>query len=147
MMLGKLQRAHCTLLGHFAPAYLDGSNKLRAYLFFIYEWDSTYNLQPFAEKSVWGGDTFLAVSKVQFVLKLLFCIPGLLWLEFAGLFIAQFGALLTRGRPYIHVTWFRFCHINDICFQVIEYLIWQQIINFMDIKCGMWIMQAGSIQH
>ena len=36
MMLGKLQRAHHTLHGHFAPAYLGGSNKLRAYLFFIY---------------------------------------------------------------------------------------------------------------
>ena len=36
MMLGKLQRAHPTLRGHFAPAYLVGSNMLRAYLFFIY---------------------------------------------------------------------------------------------------------------
>ena len=27
--------AHPTLRGHFAPAYLGGSNKLRAYLFFI----------------------------------------------------------------------------------------------------------------
>ena len=36
MMLGKLQRAHPTSRGHFAPAYLVGSNKLRAYLFFIY---------------------------------------------------------------------------------------------------------------
>ena len=35
-MLGKLQRAHPTLRGHFAPAYLVGSNMLRAYLFFIY---------------------------------------------------------------------------------------------------------------
>ena len=32
MMLGKLQRAHPTLRGHFAPAYLVGSNMLRAYL-------------------------------------------------------------------------------------------------------------------
>ena len=37
MMLEKLQRAHHTLRGHFAPAYLVGSNKLRAYLFFIYD--------------------------------------------------------------------------------------------------------------
>ena len=36
MMLGKLQRAHPTLHGHFAPAYLVESNMLRAYLFFIY---------------------------------------------------------------------------------------------------------------
>ena len=36
MMLGKLQKAHPTLRGHFAPAYLVGSNMLRAYLFFIY---------------------------------------------------------------------------------------------------------------
>ena len=36
MMFGKLQRAHHTLRGHFAPAYLVGSNKLRAYLFSIY---------------------------------------------------------------------------------------------------------------
>ena len=36
MMLGKLQRAHHTLRGHFAPAYVGGCNKLRAYLFFIY---------------------------------------------------------------------------------------------------------------
>ena len=35
-MLGKLQRAHHTLHGHYAPAYLVGSNKLRAYLSFIY---------------------------------------------------------------------------------------------------------------
>ena len=36
MMLGNLQRAHPTLHGHFAPAYLLGSNMLRACLFFIY---------------------------------------------------------------------------------------------------------------
>ena len=36
MILGKLQRAHPTLRGHFAPAYLVESNKVRAYLFFIY---------------------------------------------------------------------------------------------------------------
>ena len=35
-MLGKLQRAHPTMRGHFALAYLVGSEKLRAYLFFIY---------------------------------------------------------------------------------------------------------------
>ena len=35
-MLEKLQRAHPTWRGHFAPAYLVGSNMLRAYLFFIY---------------------------------------------------------------------------------------------------------------
>ena len=39
MKLGKLQRAHPTLRGHFAPAYLVVSNMLRAYLFFIYETD------------------------------------------------------------------------------------------------------------
>ena len=36
MILGKLQRAHPTLLGHFAPTYLAGNDKLRAYLFFVY---------------------------------------------------------------------------------------------------------------
>ena len=36
MMLRKLQRAHPTSCGHFAHAYLVGSNMLRAYLFFIY---------------------------------------------------------------------------------------------------------------
>ena len=36
MMLGKLQRANATLHGHFAPTYLEESNMLRAYLFFIY---------------------------------------------------------------------------------------------------------------
>ena len=36
MMLQKLQRAHPTLRGHFAPAYIVGSNMLRAYLFLIY---------------------------------------------------------------------------------------------------------------
>ena len=36
MILGKLQRAHPTLRGHFAFAYLVGSNELRAYLFLIY---------------------------------------------------------------------------------------------------------------
>ena len=40
MILGKLQRAHPTLRGHFAPAYLAGSNMLRAYLFFIYGVDN-----------------------------------------------------------------------------------------------------------
>ena len=40
-MLGKLQRANPTLRGHFAPAYLVGSNMLRAYLFFIYGYDPT----------------------------------------------------------------------------------------------------------
>ena len=34
--VGKLQRAHLTLRGYFAPAFLIGSNMLRAYLFFIY---------------------------------------------------------------------------------------------------------------
>ena len=34
--VGKLQRAHPTLRGHFASAYLVRSNMLRAYLFFIY---------------------------------------------------------------------------------------------------------------
>ena len=38
MMLGKLQRAHPTLHGHFAPAYLVGNNKFRAYIFSIYDW-------------------------------------------------------------------------------------------------------------
>ena len=36
MILGKLQSAHPTFRGHFAPAYLVGSNMLRSYLFFIY---------------------------------------------------------------------------------------------------------------
>ena len=40
MILRKLQRAHHNLRGHFAPAYLFGSNKLRAYLFFIYDGDA-----------------------------------------------------------------------------------------------------------
>ena len=35
-MFEKLLKAHHTLRGHFAPAYTGGSNKLRAYLFFIY---------------------------------------------------------------------------------------------------------------
>ena len=35
-MSGKLLRTHPTLHGHFAPAYLVGSNMLSAYLFFIY---------------------------------------------------------------------------------------------------------------
>ena len=39
-MLGKLQRAHPTLRGHFASAYLIGSYMLRAYLFFIYGFTS-----------------------------------------------------------------------------------------------------------
>ena len=39
MMLGKLQRAHPTLRGHFAPTYIVGSNMLRSYLFFIFDKD------------------------------------------------------------------------------------------------------------
>ena len=35
--VGKLQRAHPNLRGHFASAYLVGSNMLRAYIFFIYD--------------------------------------------------------------------------------------------------------------
>ena len=42
--VGKLQRAHPTLRGHFASAYLVGSNMRRAYLFFIYGLDSMLNL-------------------------------------------------------------------------------------------------------
>ena len=38
MKLGKLQRAHHNLRGHFAPAYLGGGINLRAYIFFIYVW-------------------------------------------------------------------------------------------------------------
>ena len=37
MMLGKLKRAHPTLRGHFASAYLVRSNMLMVYLFFIYD--------------------------------------------------------------------------------------------------------------
>ena len=37
--VGKLQRAQPTLRGHFASAYLVGSNMLRAYLFFIYAYN------------------------------------------------------------------------------------------------------------
>ena len=40
MKLGKLQRAHHTLRGHFDPAYLSGSIKHRAYLFFIYGYNA-----------------------------------------------------------------------------------------------------------
>ena len=40
MMLGNLQRTHPTLCGHFAPAYIVWSNMLRAYLFFIYGYDT-----------------------------------------------------------------------------------------------------------
>ena len=36
MILGKLQRVHYTVCGHFAPAYLGGINKFKAYKFFIY---------------------------------------------------------------------------------------------------------------
>ena len=43
--VGKLQRAHPTLRGHFASAYLVGSNMLRAYLFFIYEAVWIHNFQ------------------------------------------------------------------------------------------------------
>ena len=49
-MLGKLQRALPTLHGHFAPAYLVGSNMLKAYLFFIYDLYTQYtytDLQQF----------------------------------------------------------------------------------------------------
>ena len=35
--VGKVTKSPSTLRGHFAPAYLLGSNMLRAYLFFIYE--------------------------------------------------------------------------------------------------------------
>ena len=35
--VGKLLRAHRTLRGHFAPTFLGGSSKFRAYLFFIYD--------------------------------------------------------------------------------------------------------------
>ena len=46
MMLGKLQRAHPTFRGPFAPAYLVESNMLRAYLFFIYGCRSSLKLFP-----------------------------------------------------------------------------------------------------
>ena len=36
LICGKLRRAHPTKGGHFAPAYLGGSNKLRASLEFLY---------------------------------------------------------------------------------------------------------------
>ena len=45
--VGKLQRAHPTLRGHFASAYLVGSNMLRAYLFFIYGLDPQLPSLPF----------------------------------------------------------------------------------------------------
>ena len=41
-MLEKLQRAYQTLSGHFVAAYLGGSKKLRANLFFIYGHDSLH---------------------------------------------------------------------------------------------------------
>ena len=37
MIWRKLRRAHLTQIGHFAPSYLGGSNKLRASLEFLYE--------------------------------------------------------------------------------------------------------------
>ena len=51
MMLGKLQRAHPTLRGDFAPAYLVGSKMLRAYLFFIYGKDPQKLLTNFDQIS------------------------------------------------------------------------------------------------
>ena len=36
LMLEKLQRAYHTFCGHFAPTYLGGSNKLRAYLLYLW---------------------------------------------------------------------------------------------------------------
>ena len=47
MMLGKLQRVHPTLRGHFAPAYLVGSDMLGVYLFFIYDDYLTHNHESF----------------------------------------------------------------------------------------------------
>ena len=44
-MLGKLR-------GHFAPAYLGESIKLRAYLFFIYVWGSFVDEQAIYEKKI-----------------------------------------------------------------------------------------------
>ena len=52
MMLEKLQRAHPTLRGHFAPAYLVGSNMLRAYPLFIYGLQGSLKFN-FYEKSLW----------------------------------------------------------------------------------------------
>ena len=54
-MLGKLQRAHPNLRGHFAPAYLAGSNMLRAYLFFIYGVDNC--MYDYICVCVWGIKT------------------------------------------------------------------------------------------
>ena len=43
MIWGKLHRAHQTYSGHFAPTYLGGGNKLRAYLYFIYDRNTVFH--------------------------------------------------------------------------------------------------------
>ena len=54
MKLGKLQRPDHTLRGHFAPAYLGGSNKFRAYLFFV--------AQKPLSLAVWNKDWLFIIS-------------------------------------------------------------------------------------
>ena len=76
MMLGKLQRAHPTLCGHFAPAYLVGSNMLRAYLLFIYGYCSLqlYNSAATHGKSIPSSSR----NQANFQLSLLSVFDGIL---------------------------------------------------------------------
>ena len=61
MMLGKLQRAYHTLRGHFAPSYLGGSFKLRAYLFFIYGPE----LSKYQHSTTWCCVVTVAVNVIR----------------------------------------------------------------------------------
>ena len=52
MMSENIQRAHPTLRGHFAPAYLVGSDMLRAYLFLIYAYPPAHRLFEGVSKEI-----------------------------------------------------------------------------------------------
>ena len=82
LILGQLWRAHPTKSGHFAPAYLGGSKKLRAYIF-LYLWLEGINI-----KESWY---YYSCSKIWNVLSKPFILVVKLiwfhWFEYEILFI------------------------------------------------------------
>ena len=74
--MGKLLRAYHTLLGNFTPAYLGGSDKLRAYLFSIYDGDSHPNIWL---KIKTFRDFWLLSAKIKLLFELVITLSRIGW--------------------------------------------------------------------
>ena len=101
-ILQKLLRAHHTLRGHFAPAFLGGSNKLRAYQFFIYG----LALLKFTDNVGWGSRMFVFFTKMLPILTCSFFIQQQA-LTGNGFSTVQTGNVNCHTLPLIHTNTFK----------------------------------------